>query len=244
MLLLSADDLLTPGALSRATRLMNAHPEVGFTFGRAIETGNPEPNRFQLPSQERWTILTGPRFLELFCMGLFVPSPTAIVRTSLQKELGGYRQELPHSGDMEMWMRFAVHASVGRLEADQAYYRVHENNMHKSYLGVKGLLQRKAAVDTLFGFYGDRIEGGRRIQQRTYRMMAERACRIGSNAFDRDDVDTCKRLLDLALEMDPTLWRWPGWYKVCIKQSLGPSLWGLMRPIVSKLHSRSRPASV
>ncbi len=44
MLLLSADDLLTPGALSRAVRLMDAHPEVGFTYGRAITTSRPDPD--------------------------------------------------------------------------------------------------------------------------------------------------------------------------------------------------------
>src|SRR5215475_2150920 len=37
MLILSADDYLLPGALDRAVRLMDAHPEVGFTFGNVIE---------------------------------------------------------------------------------------------------------------------------------------------------------------------------------------------------------------
>jgi len=32
-LLLSADDLLTPGALERAVRVMDRHPEVGLTCG-------------------------------------------------------------------------------------------------------------------------------------------------------------------------------------------------------------------
>jgi glycosyltransferase involved in cell wall biosynthesis len=37
MLILSADDYLLPGALSRAAHLMDAHPEVGFTFGNVME---------------------------------------------------------------------------------------------------------------------------------------------------------------------------------------------------------------
>src|SRR5437867_2134071 len=41
LLLLSADDLLTPGALARAASIMDRHPEVGFTFGRAITTPDP-----------------------------------------------------------------------------------------------------------------------------------------------------------------------------------------------------------
>ena len=39
-LLLSADDYLLPGALSRAAELMDAHPEVGLTFGNVIELGD------------------------------------------------------------------------------------------------------------------------------------------------------------------------------------------------------------
>ena len=37
MLLLSADDYLLPGALSRAADLMDANPELGFVFGNVIE---------------------------------------------------------------------------------------------------------------------------------------------------------------------------------------------------------------
>src|SRR4051794_33278755 len=36
MLLLSADDLVTPGAFGRAVRLMDEHRDVGLTYGRAI----------------------------------------------------------------------------------------------------------------------------------------------------------------------------------------------------------------
>ena len=48
MLLLSADDYLLPGALRRAADLMDAHPEVGFAFGNAIElsdSGNETPTK-------------------------------------------------------------------------------------------------------------------------------------------------------------------------------------------------------
>ena len=34
--ILSADDLLTPGSLLRATRIMDAHPQVGLAYGRDI----------------------------------------------------------------------------------------------------------------------------------------------------------------------------------------------------------------
>ena len=36
VMLLSADDLLTPGALARSARLMNAHPEVGLVYSLSL----------------------------------------------------------------------------------------------------------------------------------------------------------------------------------------------------------------
>src|SRR5262245_17571418 len=35
-MILSADDMLTPRSLLRATRVMDAHPEIGFSYGRDI----------------------------------------------------------------------------------------------------------------------------------------------------------------------------------------------------------------
>ena len=41
-LLLSADDMLTAGALRRAAKLMDLHQEVGLTYGRVINSPHPE----------------------------------------------------------------------------------------------------------------------------------------------------------------------------------------------------------
>src|SRR5436190_15792241 len=40
-LLLSADDVLAPGAFARAAAVMRAHPEVGLVYGQAITTADP-----------------------------------------------------------------------------------------------------------------------------------------------------------------------------------------------------------
>ena len=45
-LLLSADDLLTPGALGRAVAVLEAHPEVVLAYGREIRTADPRPGEF------------------------------------------------------------------------------------------------------------------------------------------------------------------------------------------------------
>ena len=122
-LLLSADDGLTPGALARATRLMNAHPEVGMTYGMATIIGDAErPAPGEDPDPEH-RIVSGPRFVERCCHGNPVPTATAVVRTALQHEVGEYRADLPHAADMEIWLRFALRGSIGVLRARRSALR-------------------------------------------------------------------------------------------------------------------------
>ncbi|HEY5410318.1 MAG TPA: hypothetical protein VIJ94_06285, partial [Caulobacteraceae bacterium] len=63
----------------------------------------------------------------------FIGTATAVARTSLQKALGRYLPELPHAGDLEMWLRFAQAGAITYVRAPQAVYRRHESNMSKGY---------------------------------------------------------------------------------------------------------------
>ena len=87
-IVLSADDLLAPGALLRAVRLMDTHPEVGLTHGRDITFQTEPPlSGVQSDLEEcRWRIFTGPEFLESCCAegGNLVLS-TAVVRPNCRK---------------------------------------------------------------------------------------------------------------------------------------------------------------
>src|SRR5439155_24814472 len=132
--LLSADDLLAPGALARATELLEAHPEVAFVYCPTIrllpEKNHPDPESGT--GRNGWQIWPGASWVQgVFSKSVpFLDSPEVVARTRMYKTLGGYRPELPHTADVDVWLRFAAHGSVGRVDADQAYYRVHGNNMH------------------------------------------------------------------------------------------------------------------
>ena len=118
VLLLSADDYLLPDALSSSVELMDKHPDVGFTYGKAIII-TPAGNDLETVYREQkrgWQISDGRTFIRRSGAFNIVPTPTAVVRTALQKRVGGYRHELPHSGDMEMWLRLAAYGSVGVID--------------------------------------------------------------------------------------------------------------------------------
>lgn len=131
--LVSADDLLTPGALGRAVALMQAEPSVGFVYGRPVRFSDRVP--YVRTTTKYWITWRGQDWLAQRCRSGYnvIASPEVVMRTSLMRKLGGYRADLPHSGDLEMWLRAATTADVGFVVgADQALYRVHDANMHKT----------------------------------------------------------------------------------------------------------------
>jgi len=144
--LVSADDLVTPGSLTRAASLMVAHPSVGFVYGRARHfSGNPPAPALD---DVRWITWTGAQWLAERCRAgnNVIASPEVVMRGSVARSIGGYSPALPHSGDLEMWMRAATVADVGYIVgADQALYRQHESNMHNVVFGSSQL--ETAAVD-------------------------------------------------------------------------------------------------
>ena len=187
VVLLSADDLLTPGSLGRAAALMEAHPGVGFVYGRVINiVGDQTPApRTRVRS---WTIWPG----ELWIRRRFATSRNVIrtcevvIRASVQHEIGGYRPELPQLGDLDMWVRAAAVSDVGYIGgADQAYYRLHSGNMHatlhegRQLSGVLRDLQERALTFELLAEQCATRDGAMAAR----RALAAEALRYANRAY-------------------------------------------------------------
>lgn len=149
-LLLSADDLLTPGSLARATALMEKHEDVHLVFGRALLIDDAFDS-MQMPADDgaaEYKLLPGPEFIKRnFTHSNPVASPTAVVRTRVQQELGGYLPQFYHTSDMEMWMRFAAHGPVGAIKNLQAGYRIHAASMSAPKIN-RAISDREECFDT------------------------------------------------------------------------------------------------
>jgi glycosyltransferase involved in cell wall biosynthesis len=151
-LLLDADDLLAPGCLARALAIMEAHPELSFTYGfeaLLFPDGTiHEPKTAAHDTQ--WQIVSGQEFVEHLCRTPrnHVGAPTVLRRTTAQKRAGFYRPELPYSDDMEMWLRLAMHGSVGGTATVQGIRRVHASQTSSIYRNsmVRDFGEREAAM--------------------------------------------------------------------------------------------------
>jgi glycosyltransferase involved in cell wall biosynthesis len=241
-LLLSADDMLTPGALARAARVMGEHPEVVLTYGGEVRTAQPEFDSVPVPGGFNWRVMSGGEFWRISgdMASNIVPTPTAVVRTATHKLVGGYRKDLPHSGDLEMWLRLAGHGSVGVIDVPQGFYRTHGQNMSTIYSGLRDLQQRRAAFDVAFETCGHRVADAPAIMAHARRYLAEEAFWLGHRLFENGERARSQECFDSALAMCPELRRWRSWRRLRVKQVLGPRIWGAYRRLVGLARGRRR----
>jgi hypothetical protein len=240
MVILSADDYLLPGALSRAVRLMDRHPEVGFVYGKAIETDNQgTPNQTNVTEQGLWRVLKSLEFIKYSGARNLVPTPTAVIRTELQKRVGGYLPELPHSGDMEMWLRLAAQASVGVLESFQAVYRRHRSNMSLAYYRAEGSLpdlqQRKAALDCFFRACSLNLPNAGQLRRRLFWALSRDVIGRASSAFNEGETAVSERLTEFALQVSPDIKKSFPWLKLACKRHIPGPAWRALRPVVADI---------
>ncbi len=245
MLLLSADDFLLPGALERAVTFLDDHPDVGFVFGRAIDyqTNAPVIVPPVAPEEPAWRISNGLEFIRSVIPVNRVATATAVVRTEMQKQLGGYREDLPHAGDLEMWMRFALHALVGELSAYQAAYRRHDENMSIAYWRrvVPDVEQRRAAFAAIFSSAQAQAPDYRQLEAMSVQRLAEETLRTAHFAFERREFSICDDCISYAIKLYPELRSSRLWSRLIWKRRMGREAWGLLAPVVRGLRLH-RPA--
>jgi glycosyltransferase involved in cell wall biosynthesis len=199
VVLLSADDALAPGSLSRAVWLMEADPSVGMVYGPAIHFREPEPPLTSPVRQFSYSIFTGREWIAARCRAghNVITSPEVVLRNEVQRKVGGYRPELPHAGDLEMWLRVAAVANVAYIRrVPQAFYRLHSSNMTRTRTTLIDLEQRRTAFDS-FLEHCEHTEEIARLRRDVHRTLAREALWDACRAYDNDQV-TQRKAEDLA----------------------------------------------
>lgn len=243
MLLLSADDYLLPGGLRRAAELMSADPNIGLVFGNVIEldeSGKETPGHCII---RETCVMRGDEFIELTGAENIIATCSAVVRTDLQKRVGGYRNELPHAGDMEMWLRFAVHSSIGFISDYQGVYRQHRANMSTVHYSIEAgqlhfrkggrltdLRQRKMALDCFSDYCREAVPERECLCRGLYRRLSRIAVMRASEAFNERQVEEVGALLYFAHAVCPEIKRSSGWLKLSCKRLIGVGPWNSLKP--------------
>jgi glycosyltransferase involved in cell wall biosynthesis len=235
--MMSADDKLTPGALRRARDLLDAHPEVGFVYGPPLWFWQDEPVRTPRTRLRGWSVWPGQWWLErrLRQGENCITAPEVVVRTSLQKRVGGYDPRLPHSGDLEMWLRLAAHGDVGFLRGvDQAFYRVHGQNMRTSFDALMDLRQKQLAFELTLDRYGERLSDAKGLADGVHRKISREALWIAARSYDLGTAEPAvvDELVAFAFDSWPQANRFPIYRTLQARRRMGPRAISYVRPFV------------
>lgn len=223
LLILSADDYVLPGAFARATELMDADPGTTFSFGAATmlesDTGKTRTGASLPVSTNR--VLSGAQFIAESGGNNIVFTPTAIVRTSSQKQAGGYLSRFPHCADMELWFRLAALGRVAYITTPQAVYRRHSANMSSTYIGgyLPDLVERKAVLDHFFSEY--RQAAQHELYRRAKYSLACSAIAFASAAYEDGKTEAFRELVQFARSTSPAWWASIPFCKFTLKRAVG-----------------------
>jgi hypothetical protein len=240
--LISADDLLVPGALRRATSVMEANPRVGMVYGRAPywHAGMPLPS-----AAGRWRttkIWHGADWIRLRCRSGHncISSPEVVVRSSIQQAVGGYDPACYHTSDLNMWLRIAAVSDIAFIRGvPQAIYRVNPQGMLRSDSGdMVDLRSRLAAFDSFFEKCSGEVGGAGELRRLLGRALARQALWRASRAFDRNLVEgpqalPVDELVAFAQEVCPEARRLREWRGLQIRRSIGAGRSLLFFPFIA-----------
>jgi glycosyltransferase involved in cell wall biosynthesis len=235
--LMSADDRLTPGALQRARDLLDAHPSVGFVYGYPLWFWQDKPLPAARTRVRRWSVWPGQWWLErrLRQAENCITSPEVVVRTSLQRRVGGYDARLPHAADQEMWMRLAANANVGFLRGvDQAYYRVHGQNMRTSFNELMDLRQRRLAFEVVLERYSESLSDPQHLSDLVHRKLSRQALWAAARAYDKGHTEHTRvdSLVDFAFDCWPEADGFPLYHTLQLRKRIGQRAMPYLQPFI------------
>ena len=207
ILILDADDLLAPGALARAVRILDANPEVSFVHG--VEDSL-HSDGVHVPVQIRPGPATvtrpGVEVIRQLCRTPVntIGANTVVRRTQAQRQAGHYNPCLPYTDDLEMWLRLAMLGSVVTIRAPQAIRRLHKARMSTGYQSLRDFRERERAFESFFRSAGAALPDADILMAAVRRGLGQHAYWSGLSHLLRGQLSDARDLLGLAHRELPT----------------------------------------
>lgn len=124
--ILHGDDYVRPGFYARAQQAVMAHPDLSAVAFRVIYTDSHGAWLGLSDLEAPVPRVLGPDFVARQLIAQRFQFVGMLVRRSAYEELGGFRAELKHCADWDMWNRLAVRKKIFYDPEPLACYRHHE----------------------------------------------------------------------------------------------------------------------
>jgi glycosyltransferase involved in cell wall biosynthesis len=224
---LDDDDRLRPGALATLARALDEHPAAVAAVGARTRFGDGVVGGRIAHPLRRVVGDLGP---ELLLSWGWIPSQ-ALCRAATLRQVGGWREDVPHSEDLDMWARIGSLGPVVLEPATVVEYRVHR---------AQSRLRDPAALrDLLLRPHQSALAGGDAARGRALR-QAGRSWDRANVAFAAGDHRSALRHTLRAAALAPRLLRSPAVGPLATRMIVRSALrsWG---PARRWLQSRPAP---
>lgn len=133
-----ADDVYDTEIVQTAVSFLDRHADVGLVFclDRFIDDAGRNYGQLQLPRElQRRLVLSHVEVVNalLEFKNVFMPTPGAMARATLYRQVGGFDRSHGSAADLDMWLRLARLAHVGIIERHLFSYRHSVTSVGQSY---------------------------------------------------------------------------------------------------------------
>jgi len=207
-LILDADDLLAPGALSRALSVLENNPDVCFAFGLEGRLDEGHATRPTVPRTSGGvSVATGGEFIRGLCSWPVnrIGANTVVRRTSAQKRIGHYRPSLPYTDDLEMWLRLATLGGVACISDVQAIRRYHGSRMSVHYQSrqARDFVEREKAFVSFFDNEGRQLPDAPMLMAQVRKGLGQLAYWSAISHFTRGQRRSAMEIMRLSHRWRP-----------------------------------------
>ena len=189
---LDSDDSFLPDALAKGVEVLNAHPEVGFSYGRAYLVDE-DGRIFGLKKNGRQSgVRQGSQEIGDLIYGNYITSSTVMLRSSCLNEIGTFDPRFKSgSEDFELWTRLARKFAVGYIAEPLVKFRVHFNSISVSRQVKEIERSHHLILDSIFN---DPVVGPglRACHSKAYFFLD---LRLAEHATDHGDMKTARNYL-------------------------------------------------
>jgi glycosyltransferase involved in cell wall biosynthesis len=214
--LLCSDDLLTRGSLARSTALLEAHPNVGFTYGYLKSFTD------ELPAAESrvtgWSVWPGRRWMAARYRDArnVIVTAEVVMRRSVMDQLY-YDTRFRDRSDLLLWLRAALICDVGRVHGPvQAFHRIHDASLSATeYSGMMHDFRSRLGVFSLvLDEEGKDLPVASEWRRNVRRALAQESLRLARRCYDRGEAlygGTAEEYEDFAVDTWPGIRRTLAW---------------------------------
>ncbi len=242
--ILHHDDVMLPENLEHKVRILDENPGVGFVHSNIFVTDAEGQVLSQWVEDSRRNYIEDGmkvfhRYITRMDIGALIFIGAVLARRACYEQLGGFRSDLPHTLDNEMWMRMSLFYNVACVGKPLVKWRQHSASASSAWgLDIAWLEEHFLATRIIFQEYQNQIPDFKSLKKEVDERFAKQALKRGIIACGKDNFEMGKRYLKLASKYSQESLRMNDYWGLQLRLWIGPKGARLYRSVNRRFRER------